>query len=633
MKRLFFTIAALAAATLSFAQEYLILNTSNGLERHDITTIKEAYFKTYSATGSGTEADPFNVAGANIKAREAPMGISAEKYYIKGLFGSQNATGTSISIADDMTGTNRLTVQLGQPYTQLNKGDEVLVCASLHNTYAVYPGYAVYLGEIVTINGVSLAEAAAADLAFDFKTEGSLGWTTYDVLKPSQLENVWTYNSKYGMVATAYLSSGTNNYASESWLISPQLDLSGKESAFITLNHAGNYFTNISNECSVLISENYVAGSDVNNATWEKLTFSSWPTNFTFVDSPINICKYAGKKVNLAFKYTSAETKAGTWEIASVAITENNPVSMPEGLTHAGTAEDPFNIADAMKVIAHFGESGTPEEVYVQGVFAGLNESDAFNSLYGNLSYYISEDGSENGKLYVYRGWNLGGEKFKANTDLKAGDRVIVVGKLVNFKGNNPQFNTGSKLYMLNDEKAPDGGQSGGEGGGEGGGGGQAGGEAVTSMTNGDFETWAEGQPTGWKSVSSASSATLEQSTDKHGGNYAVLVKGGGSANKRLASQEITLAAGSYNFSFWVKATSQNKAQVRAGYVPVTNGSAGTYTYKTDYDNISTTWSQVSYDFTLATETTICLVVMNPKSGSYSSGEDVIVDDATLTKK
>ena len=103
-------------------------------------------------------------------------------------------------------------------------------------------------------------------------------------------------------------------------------------------------------------------------------------------------------------------------------------------------------------------------------------------------------------------------------------------------------------------------------------------------------------------------------------------------SNVRLASQEITLAAGSYNFSFWVKATTEDAAQVRPGYVPVTDGSVGSYQYGS-YATLSTSWQQVSYDFTLTAETTVCLVVMNPKKSSYSSGKDVLVDDAVLTKK
>jgi hypothetical protein len=590
-------------------------------------------------------------------------------------------------------------------------------------------------------------------MSTDFKANGPSNWKSNDVLSPTAIEDVWTYNSKYGMVATASQNSGANNYASESWLVSPEIDLSGKESAFLILSHAGNYFTNISNECSVLISADYGTRSIADEATWEKLEITNWPTSFTYVESVVNISKYAGKKVNLAFKYTSTDTKAGTWEIGSVTIAE----SEPEDPNNYGTQDAPITVAEALAILSTYDVGKTSaKNAYIIGKIAEIPEgADAPGNTYGNATYKISADGQANDMLTVYRGYGLGEKTKIKEGDIKVGDEVIVCGKLenhskggaqvsqgsylvklndkvvepepeetiapesgtgtdkdpfnvaravakckeagetatenvfyvegivseaytvdnnknatlvltdegftqkftayrvkglvdgaaknlkqgyvipkgakvlvcgklVNYKSNTPETSNGSLIKVNNQAPEYDEGASGG---------GEGGGEAVTSLTNGDFETWAEGQPTGWKSASTASSATLEQSTDKHGGNYAVLVKGGGSSNKRLASQEITLAAGDYNFSFWVKATSENKAQVRAGYVPVTNGTTGNYSYKTDYNNISTTWSQVSYDFTLSTETTICLVVMNPKSGSYSSGEDVIVDDATLTKK
>ena len=139
--------------------------------------------------------------------------------------------------------------------------------------------------------------------------------------------------------------------------------------------------------------------------------------------------------------------------------------------------------------------------------------------------------------------------------------------------------------------------------------------------------------PTGWKSASTASSATLTQSTDAHGGSYSVNVNGKESSNVRLATQEIKLAAGTYVFSFYAKATTADPAQVRPGYVPVTDGSVGSYAYG-DYANLNnTSWTQVTHEFTLDAETTVCLVVMNPKKSNYSSGKDVLVDDVTLTKK
>lgn len=291
---------------------------------------------------------------------------------------------------------------------------------------------------------------------------------------------------------------------------------------------------------------------------------------------------------------------------------------VPEG---TGVATDPYNVAgivDATKDL-NKGET-TTNDIYTKGYVSEITD---FNASYGNISYSITDNAEGKSKKFiVYRGLALGNTKFAAKEDLKVGDEVIICGKVTNYNGT-IEYAQGNYLVSLNGKTT---------GGGESGGGESGGGEVLEALVNGDFETWADGLPTGWKSASTASSATLEQSTDAHGGSFAVLVKGDASQNKRLATQEITLAAGDYTFSFWVKPTTEDVAQVRPGYTPVTDGKAGNYAYG-DYATLTAGWQQVSYNFTLAAETTVCLIVMNPKASSYSSGKDVLVDDATLTKK
>ena len=163
---------------------------------------------------------------------------------------------------------------------------------------------------------------------------------------------------------------------------------------------------------------------------------------------------------------------------------------------------------------------------------------------------------------------------------------------------------------------------------GKGQGGGETPGEGTELLTNGGFENWADGYPTGWKSASTASSATLEQSTDKRSGTYSVLVQGA-SSNKRLGSTEMTLKAGTYVFSAYFKAATAEKAGARLGYVPIgDDGTPGNYAYDADYVNdiTDTEWVTKSYMFTLTEEQTICLVVMYPKS----PGKDLLIDDASL---
>ena len=293
-----------------------------------------------------------------------------------------------------------------------------------------------------------------------------------------------------------------------------------------------------------------------------------------------------------------------------------------------GTANDPFNIAAAIAKCKETGETATNEEYYIKGlVDADFTVAD---DNYKNATFDMVDAAGSAEKFKAFRVYGPNGQKLKAGYKIPKGATVIVCGKIVNYKGNtpetvqttNPAYN--GTLISVNG-KAPE------LDGGSGGGGGSS--ETASSLTNGDFETWANGQPTGWKSTSTASNATLEQSTDAHGGKYACIVKGDEGNNKRLASQEIKLSAGTYTFSFWVKPTTGDASQVNYGYVPIgSDGKPGTYKYA-GYATLTASWQQLSYEFTLEGETTVCLVVMNPKKSNYSSGKDVLIDDASLTKK
>ena len=166
---------------------------------------------------------------------------------------------------------------------------------------------------------------------------------------------------------------------------------------------------------------------------------------------------------------------------------------------------------------------------------------------------------------------------------------------------------------------------------GKGQGGGETPGEGTELLTNGGFENWADGYPTGWKSATTASSATLEQSTDKRSGASSVLVKGDPQSNKRLGSTEMTLKAGTYTFSAYLKAaTAGSTASAALGYVPIgDDGVIGGNDYKYgDYANDLTNadWVVKSYTFTLLEQKKICLLVMNSKK----PGGNLLVDDASL---
>jgi hypothetical protein len=170
-------------------------------------------------------------------------------------------------------------------------------------------------------------------------------------------DQVWEYSSQYKYVMiTGYVDTdgdGTKeNHANEDWLISPEIDLSNVTAAKLTFEHVIRYFTNPATEATLWVSENYVDGLP-STATWTQLTTPLFTnsSDWTLVNSgEISLKPYAGKKIRVAFKYISTDTKAGTWEIKNFKVEEGeaatSPVDTPTG---EGTETSPYNVTAAIQ--------------------------------------------------------------------------------------------------------------------------------------------------------------------------------------------------------------------------------------------------------------------------------------------
>ncbi|MBR4688446.1 MAG: hypothetical protein IKP01_09040 [Bacteroidales bacterium] len=110
-----------------------------------------------------------------------------------------------------------------------------------------------------------------------------------------------------------------------------------------------------------------------------------------------------------------------------------------------GTLDNPLTVAGAVKYVKSLGaDVQSSSGVYVKGKISRIDENNNFASsgTYGNATFYISDDGTENGdQFYCYRVLYLGNKKWnsKTDTDVKVGDDVIIYGYVVNYKGNTPE--------------------------------------------------------------------------------------------------------------------------------------------------------------------------------------------------
>lgn len=117
--------------------------------------------------------------------------------------------------------------------------------------------------------------------------------------------------------------------------------------------------------------------------------------------------------------------------------------------TGTGTAADPFNVAAAVKYIDEGGDAATNK--YVKGKVVSV-DAGSYDSNYGSLKYYISDDGTTKNQFRVYNGYaGPNRTKFSGEDALKAGDEVVICGSLTIVNGTK-EFTTGNYVVSLNDQ-------------------------------------------------------------------------------------------------------------------------------------------------------------------------------------
>jgi hypothetical protein len=138
---------------------------------------------------------------------------------------------------------------------------------------------------------------------------GSINWATSTL-------GSWA-NKPYAQISN-FISP--NNNACETWLISPQMNLSSSINPVLSFQNAYNY---TGPALQVMISSNYTSGLP-STATWTPLTYTASTGGFAFVNSGnVSLSAFKTAGVTIAFKYTGTSTSGSTWEVDDIAVTEN----------------------------------------------------------------------------------------------------------------------------------------------------------------------------------------------------------------------------------------------------------------------------------------------------------------------
>lgn len=271
----------------------------------------------------------------------------------------------------------------------------------------------------------------------------------------------WSLGSSYAK-ATGYADGTTTE--TEAWLVSPAITLKTDVGAIITLDHVIRY-TQSNNDLQkhqLMISDNFTG--DVTSATWTQLAYepkaSSTNTWDFYPSNTIQIpSEFLNKTVNVAFKFTCDNKNSTTWEVQNFKVEEGTGGSSggggdePSGET-IGSLDNPKTCAEALALINALADGGESDGyAYVKGKIVSVATTADNFAKYGNINYYISDDGTSTGQIQVYAGDGLNGEKFSSVNDIAKGDEVVVYGKLYKYVNSSgtviPEINKGNYLVKL----------------------------------------------------------------------------------------------------------------------------------------------------------------------------------------
>lgn len=174
-------------------------------------------------------------------------------------------------------------------------------------------------------------------LSQDF-TKGMGNFTVQDKDKGGFTKAIWKVetgdNAKYGVQASASENNGKKCYKAESWLISPEIDLTKYTTdVYLYFNHA---FAYLSKDDKTSDPKNHfmVKVSADDGVTWQDREVPKWLVPYSYFElaqsGNVPLGAFKGKKIKIAFVYKSTTEYAPTWEILNLTISTERQEVLPD---------------------------------------------------------------------------------------------------------------------------------------------------------------------------------------------------------------------------------------------------------------------------------------------------------------
>lgn len=163
-------------------------------------------------------------------------------------------------------------------------------------------------------------EKVLLDESFD-ANQGN--FTISDIKLPEGSTYVWQWG-KHDATQTQYMKASSFikgvQKASESWLVSPALNLADAKKATLTFDHAHNYGQD--HKVMTLWVADAGTKASAEATGWTEVTIPTYGTgsDYTYVTATVDLTAYVGKNIQFAFRYVSTDAVGATWQINSVKV-------------------------------------------------------------------------------------------------------------------------------------------------------------------------------------------------------------------------------------------------------------------------------------------------------------------------
>lgn len=389
-------------------------------------------------SGSGTAADPYNVAGVIEATQDLASGsTTTTEYYVTGYVTNvsqyrEQYNSLNYYISDDEDGlTNKFYVYSGSGLNgaaftskdDLPLGTKVTVCGKITN----YNGTIEFQSQnkIVEWNGQKGEETTSTIGTKENPISVSDALTKINALADGGKTSEKAY-VKGKVVKVTTNQANFEKYGNLNYLISDD----GKEANTVTV----------------------YSGDGLDGAKFSSIT------DIAAGDEVIvfgNLYKYVNKTGTM-----TPEIDSGNYLVSLTKGTgggETTPTGEAKG---SGTESDPYNIVAITEKASKLeqGETST-DDYYFKGKISTIKY--AFDAEHGTATFYVSDDGTKTGEFYVYGAYFLENKSWvDGNTQIKVGDEVVIYGKITNYNGTLETSSKKAYIYSLNGKTKDEGGSS-----------------------------------------------------------------------------------------------------------------------------------------------------------------------------